>query len=209
MLNKLLANKGFCFDILRKTCSGCGADSILAARFCGRCGLRLRKQQIFKGLRKRHLMFAATSIFFMVALITFAILKMKQPVYADGTKFDDIPVDHQVYSQCRNLLAFDGVRLRTRKKFSPYLKISADEFNHAFLAAIRFNRCRFEEQMLIKEKQLEPEAVYKRFRQLAQLSGRQGQLRQVEKSAFADLSRFNQLSLIERVFMRRADVQIY
>lgn len=202
---RLLANKWRHFVFLRKTCYGCGAESISAAKFCGHCGLRLRQKNILRSLKRKHLFAAAFLMFFVAFLLTLMVLRFQAPVYADNQVFDDVALDHPVYTECKNLLAFDGVLLRSRGKFSPYEKISVDEFNQALLAAIRFNRCPLQGEMLIEPNRLQAEFLREKVKKIADLTGKRRSFDRIEKAAFFDLSRFNQLAMLDRIFMRGND----
>ncbi len=129
-------------------------------------------------------------------------MSLQKPVYARNQIFADVPLDHQVYSECSKLLAYDGIMLRTKESFSPYEEITVDEFNQALLAAVRYNRCALSESILVRETNLHSALVEGRIKALAELTGRMKQFRRLEKKAFSDLTRFNLLSLIEEIFMR-------
>jgi ribosomal protein L32 len=186
----------------QNACAGCGAENIATARFCGKCGQRVRAKRICPRLGQKQIAAVAVSIFFFTIVLTVLMLKWQKPVYARNQVFFDIPLDHQVYAECKNLLAYDGILLRANDSFSAYEEIFVDEFNQALLAAVRFNRCSYSESILVKDTKLTSELVENRIRTLADLTGRTKRLRQVEKRAFSDLTRFNLLSLVEEIFMR-------
>lgn len=129
-------------------------------------------------------------------------MSLQKPVYARNQIFADIPLDHQIYSECSKLLAYDGIMLRSKECFSAYEEITVDEFNQALLAAVRYNRCALSEGILVRETSLHSALVESRIKALAELTGRMRQFRRLEKKAFSDLTRFNLLATIEDIFMR-------
>ncbi|GEM_PF-5643680 len=185
---------------LRVHCDQCGGYSPASAKFCGKCGTRFVDDR--SSLPLKQILVAASAGFFVTFLLTISVLKSSSPLHADDHLFEDIPIDHQAYSECRNLIAFDGIRLRARQQFSPYEYISVDEFNQAFLSAMRFNRCSIQDQLLVKGTVVTGEMFRDRVFRLAEITGKNGFIREIEEPQFWDLTRFNVFRTIEAIFMR-------
>lgn len=187
---------------MQNVCPSCGAKNIAHARFCGKCGVELGAKIVCLRFGQKYITAVAVTLFCFTTVLTVLILQWQKPVYARNQLFFDIPLDHQVYAECKNLLNFNGILLRTNDKFSPYEEITVNEFNQALLAAIRFNRCACSDSILVQNTKLTAEVVEKQIRTLADLTGRTKRLCQLEKRVFSDLTRFHLLSLVEKIFMR-------
>ncbi|MFZ5950432.1 MAG: hypothetical protein ACOYXC_06985 [Candidatus Rifleibacteriota bacterium] len=184
----------------RVHCDHCGGYSPASSKFCGKCGCRFVDDR--SSLPLKQILAVASAGFFVTFLLTIMVLRSSSPLHADEKLFDDIPVDHQAYSECRNLMAFDGIRLRARQQFSPYEDINADEFNQAFLSAMRFNRCSIQDQLLVKGAVITGEIFKDRVCRLAEITGKTGLIREIEETQYSDLTRFNVFRTIEAIFMR-------
>lgn len=196
-----LANKWFFSEDLRKSCNGCGADNPVLARFCGKCGLRLRaykEKPIDPGKT-----LAFFSIFFIMAFsTTFLFLSYRYDGFQKTRVFTDVPLDHQVYQDCKNLLNFDGIKQLKRGELSAYEMISMEDFNQAIIAAVRFNKCELKQEFLLTDTDVSSKIIFEKLELLAQAASRIEFVREIEQSALNDLSRFNVFRLIEKVFMQ-------
>lgn len=151
---------------------------------------------------KTRIVSALISCFLLAFLGTWFILRVNAGVAVADGPFADVPLDHPLYTECRELLRLDGCRIKDLK-FAPYEMIDKDSLNQALLAAIRYNRLDLKEDMLFAADLPDSKGVYQHFSRLAQASGRKNRFDSIEPYRFDDQTRFNIYSLIETIFLEK------
>ncbi len=198
MIVKMLKNLMASFQGKAANCSSCGYSNPNVAKFCGRCGSRLNIHHSPVRLRN-PLFLTALSGFFITFFSTFAFLYLNSPVGADQNLFSDVPVDHQIYSECHNLIALGGINRRNRTELDPYSPIKVDEFNRALLSVLRSKGALSHAQFLPTGTKLTSAEFARVIKAIAIVVGRQNRLEEIEKRAFDDLTRFNVYCVIENL----------
>lgn len=220
MKNRYTANNQVMFMKPGQICNICGTDNSFLAKVCDDCGGRLgpwseqrsnhRARPIISRLKRKEalvkrIVFFSTIIFAATFFATYLFLNSVKTSHAADRNFVDIPLDHQLYKDCKNLIKLDGCKFDSNRRFEPYAPVSAEDINQALLAITRFNRRELSENLLMGTEHLEPKAVFDHLQMVAEIHGRKNAFREIERSQFADLSKLNILSVIEKVFLGEAN----
>ena len=138
-------------------CSHCGAfNKVLDAKFCGKCGSIRKKEPILPPAKNLLLNYLKTfihpstmklykTVIASAALLLVASVLSGYKMYTNvntihitKTKFSDVPIDHPIYSVCKNLLEIDAISFRKQLELAPYEEISASEWNHILNQASKY-----------------------------------------------------------------------
>jgi ribosomal protein L37E len=206
----MAANKSEMIKQTVHSCWRCGNNCLLQTRFCGSCGAGIRKKKYSNRLRsesllkfKKKLLAVAIIGFIAAFLVTCIILFFKRSALSNDGPFLDIPVDHQVYADCKRLIELDGCRIRSPHQLEPAGKADVADVNQAMLAVIRYNKSELHQELLLSADKLNKKALRKYFGRIAEYFDRQQRLAHIEETRFNDLSRFNIWSMIEKIFLEK------
>lgn len=205
------------------TCQICGQKNSAQARFCGGCGQKLvcefqgfsppvqggkcplRFKQVSKQLFLKKMMLLAFIGFVLTFSFTLFFLHSSKVSYAGEKFFRDIPIDHQIYSDCKKLISLDGCRLLKGNRFAPYDKVTSEDVNQALLAIIRLNKIELSDHLLISRELFAAHKLPEHVKKLAEIVGKSKRYLELDSSRFDDQTRFNVFSALETVFLRETN----
>ncbi|GAB4277418.1 MAG: hypothetical protein Kow0029_20080 [Candidatus Rifleibacteriota bacterium] len=213
MLQRKLASKTFDFFHDGQFCGVCGSESSWVAKFCGKCGAKLAqvknisgglyKVAVRKGFQpdKKLVTVVIVLAFFTSFFLAFANSSRK--ALARNRKFIDVPTDHQIYSECQELLAIDGCRFSENYEINPYSPVSVADVNHALIAIMRFYRIEPGSEMFLTGDKVDSDNLRASLSRLARIIGLEERLKQIPEQRFGDCTRISVFSILEKVFLRK------
>jgi ribosomal protein L40E len=186
-------------------CSCCNALNRNAARFCGKCGQPLKTKEViwqsfFPANFKRKLTIISAALFTITFFLTCLWLHFTRTSTENERLFNDIPVDHQVYFDCRKLLSIDGCRPASPGILAPEDLISTADVNRAALAVLRYYRQEPNHSYFTETSKQTSEQTRKLINSLAQRLNKEQAFSQIPSEKFNDLSKINIWIIIEEVF---------